>query len=60
MNTPRSKDYRTDPFKGDRQKVGLARRLRGETTMTLDWIAERLNMGTASHLANCLRLAKPE
>ena len=46
--------------KGDRQKVGLARRLRGETTMTLDWIAERLNMGTAGHLANCLRPAKPE
>jgi len=45
--------------KGDRQKVKLARRLRSETTMTLRWIAERLHMGTAGHLANCLRTPKP-
>ena len=33
--------------KGDREKVKMARRLRGETTMTLEWIAARLHMGTA-------------
>jgi len=31
--------------KGDRRKVELARRLREETTMTWQWIAERLVMG---------------
>jgi len=44
--------------KGDAQKLKLARRLRQETTMTLNWIAERLNMGTAGSLANLLRDAK--
>ena len=44
--------------KGDSQKVALARRLRQETTMTLHWIAHRLNMGTAGSLANLLRDAK--
>jgi hypothetical protein len=33
----------------------LARRLREETTMTLHWIAQRLNMGAAGSLANLLR-----
>ncbi len=33
----------------------LARRLRQETTMTLNWIAERLNLGAAGSLANRLR-----
>ena len=27
-------------------------RLRAETTMTLAWIAQRLNMGTKTHLAH--------
>ena len=40
--------------KGDPAKVALARRLRQETTMTLAWIAERLNMGTQTHLAHLL------
>ncbi|MDB6016210.1 MAG: hypothetical protein JWR19_699, partial [Pedosphaera sp.] len=31
--------------KGDGQKLKLARRMRAETTMTLHWIANRLNMG---------------
>ena len=44
--------------KGDREKVKLARRLRGETTMTLDWIASRLNMGAAGYAAHCLRQAR--
>ena len=30
----------------DLQKLGIARRLRRETTMTLHWIAERLYMGS--------------
>ncbi len=40
--------------KGDPVKVQIARRLRGETTMTLEWIAHRLNMGTKTHLAHLL------
>ncbi len=41
--------------KGDPQKVELARRLREETTMTLPWLVETLNMGAAGSLANLLR-----
>jgi len=40
--------------KGDRRKVKIARRLRQETTMTLKWIAERLKMGTWTHVTNRL------
>lgn len=40
--------------KGDRRKVKIARRLRGETIMTLKWIADRLKMGTWTHVANRL------
>ena len=43
--------------KGDGQKLKLARRLRQETTMSLNWIAKRLNMGAAGSLANLLRHA---
>jgi hypothetical protein len=35
--------------------VAVARRLRQETTMTLNWIAERLNLGAAGSLASLLR-----
>jgi REP element-mobilizing transposase RayT len=41
--------------KGDLEKVRIARRLRLETTMTLNWIAQRLKMGADGHVANCLR-----
>jgi REP element-mobilizing transposase RayT len=41
--------------KGDPEKVRIARRLRMETTMTLNWIAQRLKMGAGGHVANCLR-----
>jgi hypothetical protein len=34
--------------------VALARRLRQETPMTLNWIAEGLNLGAAGSLANLL------
>lgn len=40
--------------KGDPAKVRVAQRLRRETTMTLAWIAERLRMGTAAHVAHLL------
>ncbi|HWY76013.1 MAG TPA: transposase [Verrucomicrobiae bacterium] len=46
--------------KGDPEKVKIARRLREETTMTLNWIANRLNMGAVGSLANLLRNAKPK
>jgi hypothetical protein len=36
------------------EKVRMARRLRRETTMTLKWIADHLNMGTWTHLSNLL------
>jgi putative transposase len=40
--------------KGDENKVALARRLRGETTVSLRWIAENLQMGTWTHVSNRL------
>ena len=42
--------------KGDPGKVELAWRLRQETTMSLKWIAQRLRMGTWTHVSNCLTL----
>ncbi len=41
--------------KGDPGKVRIARRLRQETTMTLAWIARRLQMGVWTHVSNLLR-----
>ena len=40
--------------KGDAGKLAIALRLRRETTMTLAWIATRLQMGTASHLSHLM------
>jgi len=40
--------------KGDVEKVKIAQRLRRETTVTLAWIAARLQMGTKTHLAHLL------
>jgi len=40
--------------KGDPGKIGIALRLRQETTMTLSWIAHRLQMGTKTHLSHLL------
>ena len=42
-------------LKGDKGKVELARQLRAETTMTLDWIARRLQMGRWTYVSNLLR-----
>ena len=40
--------------KSDPQKIRIAARLRRETTMTLEWIAKRLCMGAATHVASLL------
>jgi hypothetical protein len=40
--------------KGDEEKIAIARRLRAETTMTMEWIAARLHMGTRTHLNHLL------
>ena len=40
--------------KGDSVTVVLAARLRAETTMTVEWIAERLAMGTRGYLNHLL------
>ncbi len=40
--------------KGDPEKVRIALRLRGESTVTLAWIATRLAMGTRTHVAHLL------
>jgi hypothetical protein len=38
--------------KGDGRKVKIALRLRNETTISLKWIAARLEMGSWVHTAN--------
>ncbi|MEW6303073.1 MAG: transposase [Verrucomicrobiota bacterium] len=40
--------------KGDPWKVKLAQRLRRETTVTVEWIARQLHMGTRGHLTHLL------
>ena len=40
--------------KGDLQKGKLPRRLREETTLSLRWIAQRLQMGSGSCVFNLL------
>jgi len=40
--------------KGHPFKIRLAAKLRAETTVTVSWLAERLNMGTRGHLAHLL------
>ena len=44
-------------LKADPDKVRIARRLRGETTVTLKWIAGELSMGNWTYLSN--NLSKP-
>src|SRR6266699_2164748 len=41
--------------KTDTVKVKLAARLRAESVMTMDWIAQRLRMGCRHTVANCLK-----
>ncbi len=40
--------------KGDSRKVKIAHRLRTQTTMTLNWIAEELKMGAGTYVSNRL------
>jgi len=40
--------------RGEGAKLELAVQLRAETTMTLQWIAARLQMGTGASLSNLL------
>ena len=40
--------------KGDAGKLDIACRLRQETTVTLAWIAKRLEMGAKTHLSHLL------
>ena len=53
----RPEDWAGHP-KGDRQKARIALRLRAETTMTWDWIAEELAMGVDAHAAHGVRVLK--
>ncbi len=41
--------------KSDPNKVMLARRLRSQTAVSLKWIAQRLKMGSWTHVSNLLR-----
>jgi len=41
--------------KGDPEKVKLARRLRAETTMTLAWVAQALEMGRWGYVSHLLK-----
>jgi hypothetical protein len=41
--------------KGDKKKVRLARQLREQTTMSLAWIAERLQMGRWTYVSSLLQ-----
>jgi len=46
--------------KRDPAKLQIAWRLRQETTMTLKWIAQRLQMGRWTYLSNCLLESRNE
>ena len=42
--------------KTDRKKVMIACRLRWETVMTIEWIGQRLKMGSRHTVANSMKL----
>ena len=44
--------------KGDREKAKIGKRLREETTMTWEWIAERVAMGARGYAANRVRMLR--
>ena len=46
--------------KSDPQKVRIAARLRRETTLTLEWVANRLCLGAPTHVASLLQRRNPE
>ena len=43
-------------IKGDRVKIAIATRMRSETTMTVKWIAGRLQMGSCGYTNHLLHL----
>jgi hypothetical protein len=45
--------------KGDESKVELARRLRQETTMSVKWIAQWLQMGSWTYVSSLLNQKPP-
>jgi len=49
------KDELSRRRKSDREKTRIARRVRRETVVTLEWIADRLRMGSVSMVMHCLR-----
>lgn len=53
----KKKQLRDRP-KGDEAKVALAQRLRTETVQTVEWIAERLAMGSPAYVNHLLWLAR--
>jgi hypothetical protein len=46
--------------KSDPQKVRIAARLRRETTLTLEWVANRLCLGAPTHAASLLQRRNQE
>ena len=50
-----SENARIERKKTDKKKVIIARRLRRETVMTMEWIGRRLNMGSRHTVANSLK-----
>jgi hypothetical protein len=44
--------------KSDPYKIKLARKLRAQTTVSLKWIAQRLEMGTWTYVSNLLQRTK--
>src|SRR6266850_912554 len=44
----------TQRSKGDQAKVKIASQLRAQSVMTMEWIAQRLHMGTRTHLNHLL------
>ena len=50
----------TQRLKGDQEKPDFARRLRQETTMTLQWGAQRSPMGSWGYVSNLLNEKRAE
>ena len=46
--------------KGDPEKIALARRLRAETTLTLQWIAAEFDMGSWTEVSDLLGQKQPK
>jgi len=51
LRVRRNRDDLRRHRKSHASKIRIAARLRRETIMTLDWIAEQLSMGSAGHVS---------